>query len=649
LTLSSPTSRGNRASPVPSVPGRRLWLLRGESTIASIGIFAGIILLSAMASLAWLTLRSHEQFLAASRVDEIHAVGATLARAAEAMFPADELSAIRLLVTDASANYDLARCRIVLADGRVVADAEPAQITLAKLPAKWTSNSPDASGSRDASGSAGNRTSPFPAVDKIDVQDSTIAASFPINAAGRGTARLEITAKINYPFIVLWKAQTSVGTVGAASLALLLLVYRRARLRLRAMGAIRDSLLSLHAGEISEAALGVQDLLGPEAQAWNRLLAERQESRRAGSAERAAEIIGSRRAAKGDLDAAFDAMAQGMLLVDEKLQVRHCNGAAAAFLRAKREQIVGAEVTTVIDQPEVLESIRAIITGTTRRKSSVEVERQGESGSSGTGSGTVLRFSIRPVRREDSASAMVQIDDVTQQKVADESRNSFVAHATHELRTPLTNIRLYLETAMEDGEKDPAVRGKCLNVINQEARRLERVVSEMLSVSEIEAGSLRLKMDDVRLDALFDDLRSDYVPQAQEKSIRLEFKLPPKLPVIHGDRDKILLAVHNLVGNALKYTPEGGSVVVNVEADGTQLIFSVADTGFGISDEDADRIFERFYRAKDPRVEKITGTGLGLTLAREVIRLHGGEITLKTEINKGSTFTLTQPISAEAA
>jgi len=129
----------------------------------------------------------------------------------------------------------------------------------------------------------------------------------------------------------------------------------------------------------------------------------------------------------------------------------------------------------------------------------------------------------------------------------------------------------------------------------------------------------------------------------------LTFNLPPKLPLVKGDRDKILMALHNLVGNALKYTPKGGSVTVNVQVDSKQLLFSVSDTGIGISDEDAERIFERFYRAKDPRVEKITGTGLGLTLAREVVRLHGGEITLKSELNKGSTFTLTLPVSAEAA
>ncbi|MBC8108144.1 MAG: ATP-binding protein, partial [Anaerolineae bacterium] len=108
-------------------------------------------------------------------------------------------------------------------------------------------------------------------------------------------------------------------------------------------------------------------------------------------------------------------------------------------------------------------------------------------------------------------------------------------------------------------------------------------------------------------------------------------------------------ALHNLVGNALKYTPTGGTVTVDVVADGKQLSFAVRDSGIGISAEDAERIFERFYRAKDPRVEKVTGTGLGLTLAREVVRLHGGEITVDSELNKGSTFTLTLPVAAEAA
>jgi signal transduction histidine kinase len=121
---------------------------------------------------------------------------------------------------------------------------------------------------------------------------------------------------------------------------------------------------------------------------------------------------------------------------------------------------------------------------------SVEVKRTDGAG--------VLRFSIRAIGRDDAAGAVVFIEDITQQRIADESRNSFVAQATHELRTPLTNIRLYVEQAIEAGEGDATTRANALNVINQESLRLERIVSDMLSVSEIEAGSIKLRSDDVR-------------------------------------------------------------------------------------------------------------------------------------------------------
>jgi len=206
----------------------------------------------------------------------------------------------------------------------------------------------------------------------------------------------------------------------------------------------------------------------------------------------------------------------------------------------------------------------------------------------------------------------------------------------------------WCEEALHE-ETDPAMRAKCLNVINGEARRLERIVGEMLSVAEMEAGSFKLKQDDVRLDALFEELKADYESQAKEKRITLAFNLSPKLPVLQGDRDKVALAVHNLIGNALKYTPDGGRVLVTVDADARHVSVSVKDTGIGISPEDQERIFERFYRAKDKRVARITGTGLGLTLAREVARLHGGEIEVESVLNQGSTFTLTLPVKAEAA
>jgi two-component system sensor histidine kinase VicK len=218
----------------------------------------------------------------------------------------------------------------------------------------------------------------------------------------------------------------------------------------------------------------------------------------------------------------------------------------------------------------------------------------------------------------------------------------------HELRTPLTNIRLSVDMVIESGDSDPAVRARNLNVINDEARRLEGVIGDMLSVAEIEAGSIQLRTDDVDLINLLTGLEREYEAQAAERKISLQFNLAPKLPTIQADRDKVTLVLHNLVGNALKYTTDGGTVHVVANADQERIVIEVRDTGIGIGEEDIERVFERFYRAGDPRVSSITGSGLGLTLARDVIRLHGGDITLESVLNEGSTFTATLPFKAAA-
>jgi len=243
---------------------------------------------------------------------------------------------------------------------------------------------------------------------------------------------------------------------------------------------------------------------------------------------------------------------------------------------------------------------------------------------------------------------MVIIEDVTQQRVAQAARSSFLAKAAHELRTPLTNVQLYVENALENLEGDPNATAKCLDVINSESKRLARIVSDVLSVSEMEAGSLRLSRDDVHLDVMLQQLKTDYEPQAKEKQITLEFNLPPKLPVLQADREKISLALHNLLGNAIKYTPQNGEVAVGATLEEGQISIEFTDTGIGISPDDRERIFDRFYRAKDQRVEDSTGSGLGLAIAREVIGLHGGHISVESELDKGSTFTLTLSITEEA-
>jgi len=362
--------------------------------------------------------------------------------------------------------------------------------------------------------------------------------------------------------------------------------------------------------------------------------------------------LGNRRGAtgrEGDLFSLCDAMWQGLVLVDDRLKIKFVNGAGAVFLRGKREEMLSQDAARFITDQRVLDALKAFATGAGRGRAVVEVEQDKDPANAALrvgGAGTVLRFSIRPVRKEDNAAAIVVVEDITQQRVAEEARNAFVASATHELRTPLTNIRLYVDELLEDPEQDVTKRTTAMNVISQGVRRLERMVSDMLSVSQIEAGTLKLNKGDVRLEPIFEELRADFAEQARQKEIKIKFDLPPKWPQMEGDRDKIMMALHNLIGNAIKYTPAGGEVTVRASADGKNFSCDVVDNGIGIKDEEQPLVFEKFYRAKDKRIANVTGTGLGLAIAREVVRLHGGDIGLKSQIDKGSTFTMTLPAKA---
>jgi len=440
-------------------------------------------------------------------------------------------------------------------------------------------------------------------------------------------------------------ASTTPGPVGlgAAAVGLACLGFggvvfvRTCGERVRALLGIADALETYAGGEASRDALRLE-ASGGFAAGWNRLVSDRMDAM---DGERAAAF--DRRstpgAVKGDaLDGVLDALWQGLLVVDESMHVVHANGAAGVMLGVPPREAVGLRLGGADLPLEVAASIEGVVEGR-RSRDTVEWTR-GEPGSE-----TVLRVSSKRVRRDDRGEAIVLSEDVTQQKVAEEARHAMLGQTVHELRSPLTTIRLHVEEAIEEGQEDVDLLASALDVVNRETRRLERVVSEMLSVAEMESGSFEVHRSDVRLDAVFGELESDYTAQSQSKNVSLSFELPPKWPVAVADREKLMVALHNLVGNAVKYTPSGGSVDVRVQADDRSLTVEVEDTGIGIRPEDRERVFERFFRAGDGRVAAITGSGLGLATAREIARRHGGDITLRSELDEGSVFTLRVPIA----
>ena len=259
----------------------------------------------------------------------------------------------------------------------------------------------------------------------------------------------------------------------------------------------------------------------------------------------------------------------------------------------------------------------------------------------------VWRVSRAQVLDEDSENSITlwTIRDITQQKMAEDMRNQFVFTATHELRTPLANIKAYAETLSQTDDIQVEDQKRFYNIINNEATRLSRFVDELLNVNQMESGAVTILRSETDLERLLNEVIENLKPQLQQKELLFEKHFAAKLPSLQLDKDKIVAALVNLLGNAVKYTPEKGTVRFLAELDDANVHFHIEDTGIGISAEELPRISEKFFRSSDARVQNIVGSGLGLAFSQEVARLHRGKISIKSELNKGSRFTLTLPLN----
>lgn len=258
---------------------------------------------------------------------------------------------------------------------------------------------------------------------------------------------------------------------------------------------------------------------------------------------------------------------------------------------------------------------------------------------------STYRLRVLPVMwRKRGADGVVIISDISQAARAEKARDAFFRQATHELRTPLTNIRAYTETMST--MDDPAIQKECYNVIDKETRRLSRLVEELLSQSQIDLGTMQIRLDEVDLLALLDEAVRDLRATAEAEGITLAARLPSKMPRLRADRDKLAVVVSNLLGNALKYTPRGGSVTAECALAGENAEIRIRDTGIGIAPEHHEKVFEPLFRVDRAEVRNQVGSGVGLSTAREIVRQHGGDITVVSAADQGSEFVARLPLVA---
>ncbi len=349
------------------------------------------------------------------------------------------------------------------------------------------------------------------------------------------------------------------------------------------------------------------------------------------------------------LRAVLDSTVDGILLSDADGNVQLANRPAVALTRELEMSYEG----TVVDR---LLSVEHRIKDPHRYRAAMESLRSNPDESTfdefeDTLSGRVFQGFTAPVRddRGGSLGRVWTLREVTEQRELDRLKDDFVATVSHELRTPLTSMMGFLEM-IRDGEAGQLTEDqkRFLAIIYRSSERLQRLVGDLLFVARLDASGLQLHFAPIRLDEIARELVDSSAALARAREVDLEPDLAETPPLL-GDHERLVQLAGNLLSNALKFTPAGGTVTVRTFVDGDSAVLEVADTGIGIPAAEQDRVFQRFFRSSTATEQAIPGTGLGLVISRAIVEAHGGTITVTSKIGAGTCFRVELPLEPEEA
>ena len=333
---------------------------------------------------------------------------------------------------------------------------------------------------------------------------------------------------------------------------------------------------------------------------------------------------------RNKLDTLFLHMTDGVVAFDHDSLLIHCNPAATNMLH--RSVPEGTTYDTLFGQVYPFQETLAL-----QRPNYAEAEME-------VGDRTLELF-LAPFSDQASGGVLVVLHDVTEQHRNEERRKEFVANVSHELRTPLTNVRSYAET-LRDAEGDIPVEtsNSFLDIIITETDRMTHIVQDLLTLSRLDAGNAELVLSRFPFGDAIESVTRANALAAKQHGHTLTYTPPESLPLIVGDRSRLEQVMMNVIGNAVKYTPDGGHITITAGSTEAEVWMEVCDDGIGIPEKDRDRIFDRFYRVDKARSRESGGTGLGLSIAREIVQRHHGTIALAPHEGPGTTIRLTLPI-----
>jgi two-component system sensor histidine kinase VicK len=339
------------------------------------------------------------------------------------------------------------------------------------------------------------------------------------------------------------------------------------------------------------------------------------------------------------LNSVLTHMTDGVVATDRRGKIIIINDMAQTMLGRTDEEAIGENLLSVLNVEEEI-TLRTIL----EKQDDVLVN------ASEGGVATLLRASFSLIQRESGfiSGIVCVLHDVTEQERIDEERKQFVSNVSHELRTPLTSMRSYIEALADGAWEDPELAPRFLEVTQNETDRMIRMIQDLLHLSRIDSGKSSLELEIVDITEMLDHVlnRFDMLIHSAEyetRNYRIHKELLREAIFVEVDPDRMIQVLDNIMNNAIKYSPDGGTITGRMQKTDDAVIISISDEGMGIPKADLNKIFTRFYRVDRARSRAMGGSGLGLAISKEVVEQHGGRIWTESKEGKGTTFYLSLP------
>ncbi len=339
---------------------------------------------------------------------------------------------------------------------------------------------------------------------------------------------------------------------------------------------------------------------------------------------------------KNELQAILSSLVEGVVVINADGRMMYLSPNFSDLLDVRSREAEGRLYWEVIRNQEINDSIKSALEHRMAVKKDIDVIGPQDA---------YFSMQISPVMGDEQKllSVVAIFHDITELKKFERLRTEFVANVSHELKTPLTSIKGFVETLQSGAIKEPEHARRFLDIIDQQTKRLENLVNDLLTLSSLESQQMPMDFQEDKIDAIIFSVMDSYKTQLERMNHDVRVNVAKNLPMVTVDRQRIEQVFLNLLDNAVKFTPQGGRIEIQALQDGDQVRVDVRDNGIGIAPEHIPRLFERFYRVDKARSRDLGGTGLGLSIVKHIVLAHRGNLTVASKVGEGSTFSVFLP------